>query len=295
MMNLCNILNVEASHLIQKVKPYQENKIKFPCIVQEKYDGVYCIAFFDNQGIVGIFSATGKEYLSLNHLKAELELCSDIDGDEISFIIFEAYADNVPQPIISGWCRDETEQHTEVYAIVHDVLTMNEYMGIDKTPYNKRIARFGSGGINYKTLFKPIEITANTVEHICGLVNLVWISGGEGVIIKNPTAPYLKGKRNWDLIKLKQSVSYDLLVVGVVEGQGKYKGMLGSLVLRWKNDGKIIVGSGLTNEQRKEWWEDKNKIIGQIVQIDAMKESTEGVLREPIFKGIRHDKCEPDF
>lgn len=296
-MNLYDILIIDENKLVQKVKPFQENKIKFPCIVQQKYDGVYCIAFFDNQGIVGIYSATGKKYLSLEHLKPQLELCRDITGDNISFIIFEAYSSVTSQPIISGWCRDESGQHPEIMAYIHDALTMNEYMGRDKTPYSERIARLIKGDIetHCKSLFLPLTIIANEQSDILDMAETIWVYGGEGVVIKNPNAPYSRGKRNWDLMKLKQSVSYDLLVVDVMEGRGKYKGMLGKLILRWKNNKIIAVGTGLTDSQREEWWKDKNKIIGQIVQIDAMKESTEGVLREPVFKGIRYDKCEPDF
>ena len=296
-MNLYDILIIDENKLVQKVKPFQENKIKFPCIVQQKYDGVYCIAFFDNQGIVGIYSATGKEYLSLEHLKPQLELCRDIAGDNISFIIFEAYSSVTSQPIISGWCRDESGQHPEIMAYIHDALTMNEYIGRDKTPYSERIARLIKGNIetHCKSLFLPLTIIANEQSAIIDMAETIWFHGGEGVVIKNPDAPYSRGKRNWDLMKLKQNVSYDLKVIGIEEGQGRCKDAIGRLVLQWKDGKTITVGTGLTALERKRWWDNKGMIVGKIVQIDAMKESTGGILREPVFKGIRHDKSEPDF
>lgn len=298
-INLCEILNTDEAHLVQKVKPYREDKILYPCIVEEKYDGVYCIAYLHDDDEVHIFSGTGKEYLSLDHLKPELKQYMSKMPDKVKFIIFEAYADNVPQPTISGWCRDERNQHTEIVAIIHDNLTMNEYLGKDDHTYFERNIqlRWYTESLlkDYKYLRYPYSIEAKDKDMIWEFAQEIWDRGGEGVIIKDPLAPYAKGKRNWSLMKLKQSVSYDLLVLDVVEGQGKYKGMLGALILQWRDGGRIVVGSGLTNEQRKEWWEDNSKIIGQIVQIDAMKESTEGVLREPIFKGVRYDKAEPDF
>lgn len=296
-LGLTHMLGIEEKYLVQKVKSYQEDKIKFPCIVQQKYDGVYCIAFFDNQGIVGIFSATGKEYLSLEHLKPQLELCRDMSGDDISFIIFEAYSSVTAQPIVSGWCRDEQNQHPEIFAYIHDILTMGEYMGIDKTPYSERIARLIKSNIetHCKSLFLPLTIIANEQSAILDMAETIWFHGGEGVIIKNPNAPYSRGKRNWDLIKLKQNVSYDLKVIGIEEGQGRCKDAIGRLVLQWKDGKTITVGTGLTALERKRWWDNKGMIVGKIVQIDAMKESTGGILREPVFKGIRHDKSEPDF
>lgn len=73
--------------------------------------------------------------------------------------------------------------------------------------------------------------------------------------------------------------------------------MAGALVCQFRDDKTITVGTGLTDDQRKRWWSEffYNEIVGKIVQIDAMAESTKGVLREPRFKGIRHDKTEGDF
>lgn len=294
-MNLCEILGVDADHLVQKVKPFNASKIKYPCIVNEKYDGVYCIAYCDGVD-VNIFSRTGEEYLSLNHLKAELY---DYLGEETGFAIFEAYCDGVPQSTISGWCRDEQNQHNEIIAIVHDNLTMKEYLGEDKTPYWKREITCDMSV--YKYLRHPYRVVVSNQEQLERIVQEVWDRGGEGIVIKNPDAPYSKGKRNWDLMKLKRSVSYDLRVLALEEGQGKYKGMLGKLICQWKDGKSIKVGSGLTDEQRKAWWDTSyytefyKEIVGKVVQIDAMAESSKGVLREPVFRGIRYDKKKADF
>lgn len=289
-MNLCELLKVDEAHLVQKVKNYDGKKIKFPCIVQEKYDGVYCIAIW-RDGKVHIFSRTGKEYVSLNHLKEELDIFMCEANRPL--VIFEAYAYGVDQPTISGWCRDEQNQHPEIVAIVHDCLTMGEYYGIAKTSYRDRYCD-REILCSYDYLIFPDCIEVNDAICIFELATQVWQEGGEGVIIKNPDAPYARGKRNYDLMKLKQSVTYDLEVIGVEEGQGKYEGIAGTLVLRWKNGQSIRVGSGLTDAERKAFWEDKDSIIGKIVEVKAMKESTEGVLREPRYKGIRYDKAEAD-
>ena len=63
---------------------------------------------------------------------------------------------------------------------------------------------------------------------------------------------------------------------------------------RWKNGGVIYI-SGMKDSQRHLWWSNPDEIIGKIVQVDAMSESSKGKLREPRFKGIRTDKTEGDF
>ena len=118
--------------------------------------------------------------------------------------------------------------------------------------------------------------------------------GGEGVVIKKLNASYERGKRNWSLIKLKQEISYDLRIIDVEEGSGQFKDAVGALICKFK-DSNISIGSGLTSEERKLWWKHKEFIIGHIAEIKAMRISSKGVLREPVFKGIRYDKDKADF
>ena len=300
-MNLCKVLETDADHLVQKVHSFDKSKIKYPCIVQEKYDGVYCIACREN-GEIHIFSRTGKEYFSMHHLKDVIDRLLFINSSDI--LIFEAYCDSVPQSTISGWCRDEQSQHPEIKGIAHDCLTYGEYFGRDKTTYKSRFDHLTItfDVVDPSPLFElPEQITAQYYGEVESYANTVWGRDGEGIVIKNPNAAYKRGKRNYDLMKLKREVSYDLKVVALEEGKGKYKGMVGKLVCQWKNGKTIKVGSGLTDKQRKAWWDRCNYtdfykgIVGKIVQIDAMGESSKGQLREPFFKGVRYDKEKGDF
>ena len=92
-MNLCDILKTDSEHLVQKVIPYAQSRLHFPCIVQEKYDGVYCIAWRDRvEKRCHIFSRTGEEYLSMKHLQNMLYDVLDVADKDL--LIFEAYIDN---------------------------------------------------------------------------------------------------------------------------------------------------------------------------------------------------------
>ena len=42
-MDLTEILGCDAEHLVQKVKVVNKDKIEYPCLVQQKYDGVFCL------------------------------------------------------------------------------------------------------------------------------------------------------------------------------------------------------------------------------------------------------------
>ena len=117
----------------------------------------------------------------------------------------------------------------------------------------------------------------------------VWSRGGEGVILKALLAPFEPGKRNSNLMKIKEELTLDLQVIGMFEGEGKYLGTLGGLIVA----GKDMIShriSGMTDAQRAEWWADESLIHGQVVEVKAMKKLKDGSLREPRFKAVRHDK-----
>ena len=52
----------------------------------------------------------------------------------------------------------------------------------------------------------------------------------------------------------------------------KRVGKLGALIVEGKDGGKFIktnVGSGLTDSDRETYWKDKDKLIGQVVEVRA--------------------------
>ena len=62
----------------------------------------------------------------------------------------------------------------------------------------------------------------------------------------------------------------------------------------------VNVGSGFTDEERDYYWNNKDEIIGKIVDIQFFEESTnqkdDGIsLRFPTFKSVRSDKTEDDI
>jgi DNA ligase-1 len=121
-------------------------------------------------------------------------------------------------------------------------------------------------------------------------------AGFEGILIKALKAPY-ENRRSSAWLKWKPVHDYDLKVVAVEEGTGKNVGRLGALVCEGIDDGKFIqvnVGSGFTDIQRREYWNNQNDVIGQTVVImaDAISKNQDGSysLRFPRFKIFRIDK-----
>jgi DNA ligase-1 len=99
--------------------------------------------------------------------------------------------------------------------------------------------------------------------------------GYEGIMLKDPDALYVC-KRDVAWLKMKPFIEVSLTVTAVEEGTGKNEGRLGALVCEGVDDGKQIlvnVGSGLTDDQRIEFWDayqiDPKSMVGQIVEVRA--------------------------
>jgi DNA ligase-1 len=120
------------------------------------------------------------------------------------------------------------------------------------------------------------------------------VDGGyEGVMIKDVDAPYVC-KRSHTWLKAKPFIEVTLSVVYVEEGTGKNKGLMGALVCEGLDDGKYIqvnVGGGYSDDQRKKYWNYKDNIPGQLVEVraDAVTQNQDGTysLRFPRFKTFR--------
>lgn len=266
-------------------------KLQWPMWVSQKIDGVWCCAIKkDNQ--ITTYSRTGEVFTSMRHIEAELDkILKNREG-----IVYEAavYSNTLPQSVVSGWVRDTKNQHTELHAACHTLLDLDNFNVPFETSWRQLRERIESGSVDRRIVTFIMQQAVYSIEEAQQFADIVIQHHGEGAVLRNPRAFYQPGKRNADIIKLKKGVSFDLKVIDIYEGKGKYTGTLGGLVCQWK-DGRTIEISGMTDAQRHAWWSNPEEIIGKVVQVDAMCESSKGLLREPRFKGIRLDKTEGDF
>ena len=75
--------------------------------------------------------------------------------------------------------------------------------------------------------------------------------GAEGLMLHRGTAHYRAGRSD-DLIKLKLREDAEATVVAHLPGQGKYKGMMGALLVETVEGNRFRIGSGFTDEERRD-------------------------------------------
>jgi DNA ligase-1 len=74
--------------------------------------------------------------------------------------------------------------------------------------------------------------------------------GGEGLMLHLADAPYVTGRSD-ALIKLKPLQDTEAVVIEHVPGKGKYQGMMGALLVRTPDGKQFLIGTGFTDEVRK--------------------------------------------
>jgi DNA ligase 1 len=74
--------------------------------------------------------------------------------------------------------------------------------------------------------------------------------GGEGLVLHRGASFYHAG-RNDDLLKLKPYDDAEAKVVSYIPGKGKYKGMMGALLVQMPDGTRFHIGTGFTDAQRR--------------------------------------------
>ena len=98
----------------------------------------------------------------------------------------------------------------------------------------------------------PIEIITQipieNPQHIQQFLQQVEQTKGEGVIIRNPNAPYER-KRSTQILKLKTALDEECTVIAHHAGKGQFENVMGSLTCE-NHRGQFKIGSGFKLEER---------------------------------------------
>jgi len=190
---------------------------------------------------------------------------------------------------LNGILNRKYEQAEGAYLRVHDFIPQWR----EDVPFRVRwnLAQQIVQSINLPEvkLSRLLGISSEPTEwrRICGKL---WKQQREGIILKHIEGNYAFGKRNADILKIKEEVTVDLLIVDLIEGEGKYHGTLGALLCKDKA-GNLHKMSGMSDTERDEWWDNPDHILKRVVEGKAMKRLPDGQFRELRYKAIRWDKA----
>lgn len=282
--------------LAVKVKNTQDTSCSY--FVSRKLDGIRCLAFIEEHG-VKFFSRNGLEFHTLGRLKKDIEenwkgpknvvldgeLCiMDNEGNENfdkikSFIRITNYTIHNPTflafdmyPIRSFY--DDPEFNLLSFEEVYGLLG-NYTKGME---FTKRLPQ----------TYCPTILDAMDIE-----LPGHW----EGLMLRKnlPT----KFKRSDNIQKIKNFQDSEFKVLGTVPGTKTFDERelpcCSSLMIEYKNN-FVYVGSGLTDQQRLDWYKDPNEIIGRTITVKYHTESIDKngnySLKWPTLKAVHYTEKE---
>lgn len=81
-------------------------------------------------------------------------------------------------------------------------------------------------------------------------LNRVTALGGEGLMLHHKDAIYHSGRTN-NILKVKPYFDAEATVINYFPGKGKFSGMLGSLLVKTKENIQFRIGTGFSHQQRQ--------------------------------------------
>ena len=268
-----------------------------------KIDGGRIIAIKEN-GQVTFYTRAGQKYEGLVDLEEEMRdripdgIC--LDG-EITLLNTKGIPSKEAYKRAMKITRADGEKHG-VKMLVFDAMLAEEFRAqkCDRSWEERRSALnmiFGSRELTYFELL-PVLYQGDNTEMILKWLDAALADQQEGVMINITAAPY-EFKRTNNLLKVKKMSTLDLEIVGFEEGTGRLAGTLGAILVRYKDDNIVKVGSGFSDRLRLEIWHSREEWLGNICEIQYFEETTNAnggkSLRFPVFKDYRPDKTNPDY
>jgi DNA ligase-1 len=271
--------------------------------ITTKIDGGRIIALKEN-GQVSFFTRAGQKYEGLVDLEDEMSrLMPDntcLDG-EITLLVRGNLSSKEAYKETMKIVRTKDKEKHGIKMLVFDCMTAEEFKA-QQCKFTYLVRRtdaeklFSYDNFTYFELL-PILYRGSDTSKITEILEEEVANGEEGIMINICDAPY-DFKRTNNLLKVKKFDTCDLRVIGFEEGTGKYVGMLGAFVCEYKG-GEVKVGSGLTDELRKEIWRNSRSYENVIIEVSYFEETKDSTgklsLRFPTFKDFRPDKTEPNY
>lgn len=203
----------------------------------EKYDGIR--AYWDG---VHLKTRGGKTIKLPQELLIQLP-SAHLDG--------ELWAGRGGFETISGLARRNNSKPEEWQNIKYMIFDLPKSDAI----FSKRIEEIKaifreSQTANPNTFWQPApQFKLESPKALQEKLHEVVAAGGEGLMLHKADSTYT-GIRSDDLLKVKTHQDAEAKVIGIVPGKGKYKGLMGALIVEMDNNLTFKIGTGFNDSDR---------------------------------------------
>ena len=260
-------------------------------IVQPKHDGVYAQMLFDaEQGIWQAWSRTGELYKSVGQDSGIIKSFEQYALQERGYN-GELWLPNTQHSVINGKARKHDPQYLEL--VLFDSFDLTKTPTEDREVYRDRMEYLFSGDAVSIVKNLPVRGKLFSLNDLYDMAREITVrsnSAYDGLMLKDALGLYVPGRgKDGESIKIKPRQTKDLRVVGTTRGKGNRAGGIGALVVDLGGGIHCEVGTGLSMADVFD-----RDFTNKIVEVEFLGLTKAGLLREPSYKLIRHDKTEAD-
>ena len=266
-------------------------KLRFPLLASAKLDGVRAVV---RDGVV--FSRSNKPIPNA-YVQKLFGKYTHFDGE---LIVGDPTSKTCYRDTVSGVMAQDGEPDVKLYVFDH--------VGEPSHIYNFRAERLTES----KHVIVHEQVMCLTLEDVLKYEEQCLDAGYEGLILRDPNAPYKQGRstvKEGYLLKLKRFVDDEATVIGFEErmhngnvatrnelgrtARSSHKenksgrGDLGALLLRHPSGIEFSCGTGFTDSERGEIWANRDRYLGQLAKYKHFPVGAKDLPRHPVFLGWR--------
>lgn len=299
-----NLIPTWEVQLAEKYYDNPEIVIGKEFTLTEKMDGFRTVALKEN-GKASLIARSGKRMEGFIEIEEALESFPEdnfVFDCEITIKNRNKYPSKTQYKLTSKIVSAKDPYKTGVCINAFDYLTLDEWKAQECThKYSERRAKLDT----FKDRSEFVVITevlysGSDVSMIEKLHTEAKEHNQEGIMI-NLNDAYYEFKRTKVLLKAKAFQDCDAWIDDIVEGTGKNANRLGAFKCHFdESDGNVVefeCGSGFTDADRDEFWNNKEKYIGRVCEckyfeITVNKDGKKSV-RFPVFKTLKEEGAVP--
>ena len=281
-----------------KVWSEHKHKLLYPVIAEIKHDEIRCHVIVErihavSQTRVSFISFSGKPLANLDQWAEDFKQLSIATGwneFDCGFLANNNFNDSY------RWVRSTKNFPPELEGkpckfLLFDLPECTE--DFSQRRRERASVVLTAHALNFKNIEAPHGFECNDEDQVDLAFRVARDRGHEGLMVKNLTHKYLRGKRIDGWLKMKPENDGDGIIIGLHQGisiAGQPLDRVTSVTLDIVEDGSRATPHGIPHELGRDMLANPTKYIGQWAEFFYMERDRQGGYRHPTFHRIREAK-----